>query len=186
VNSTPETDKQRAFLALYEPVHARLLRFCQARVFNRSEVKDIAAETVLRDWEQFEKLRDERAFLGFLFGIALRVVREKERSKRWWGLFSQEKAETTPSDDASPETHADIRLLHDALRHLPAVQQEAVVLHEIAGLSLAEIATVQEVSLSAVKSRVARGRSHLAQLLGAVNQPEKLSATNSLLCQNEA
>jgi len=45
-----------------------------------------------------------------------------------------------------------------ALAALPAVQREAVVLFELEGYSIDEIAAFQEVSPSAVKSRLARGR----------------------------
>jgi len=169
-------------MALYEPVHGRLLRFCQTRILNQSDAKDAASETVLRAWEQFEKLRAEQAFLGFLFGIAVRVVQEKQRRKKWWGIFSSEKAEAASSESASPEVQTDVCLLREAMQHLPAGQQEAVVLHEIAGLPLAEIADLQGVSLSAVKSRVARGRAQLARLLGAVNQPDVLPETSVILC----
>ncbi len=48
-----------------------------------------------------------------------------------------------------------------ALATLPAVQREAVVLCDIDGYDLAEVAEMQAVSLSAVKSRLVRGRARL-------------------------
>lgn len=153
-------------MALYEPVHDRLLRFCGARLRSREEARDVASETVLRAYERFGELRATEAFLGFLFGIALRVIRERERRGRWWGLFSREAAEARPTPDPGPETSAEVRLLYEALEHLPVGQREAVVLFEIAGLSLEEVRQVQGGSLSGVKSRVVRGREALARRLG--------------------
>jgi len=43
------------------------------------------------------------------------------------------------------------------------VQREAIVLFELDGYSLEEIATIQGVTLSAVKTRLARGREKLRQ-----------------------
>lgn len=48
-----------------------------------------------------------------------------------------------------------------ALSTLPAVQREAVVLRELEGFSIEEVAELQEVSVSAVKSRLSRGRQRL-------------------------
>jgi len=48
-----------------------------------------------------------------------------------------------------------------ALANLDAEQREAVVLHEIEGFSVEEIAEMQGVTSSAVKSRLARGREKL-------------------------
>jgi RNA polymerase sigma-70 factor (ECF subfamily) len=48
-----------------------------------------------------------------------------------------------------------------ALSSLKPAEREAVVLFDLEGLSLEEVAGLQKASLSAVKSRLARGRKHL-------------------------
>ena len=52
-------------------------------------------------------------------------------------------------------------------------QSEAIVMSEISGLKLSEIAITQKVSLSAVKSRISRGKRKLAKLLGVHDEPER-------------
>lgn len=44
-----------------------------------------------------------------------------------------------------------------------------MILFEIVGLSLNEIQTIQGGSLSGVKSRLVRGRKHLARIMGVEN-----------------
>jgi RNA polymerase sigma-70 factor (ECF subfamily) len=51
-----------------------------------------------------------------------------------------------------------------ALGKLPAVQREAVVLFELEGFSIEEIAAIQRVTASAVKSRLSRGRDRLRRV----------------------
>ena len=51
--------------------------------------------------------------------------------------------------------------LHQALALLPDAQREAVILFEISGFNLKEVAEIQEASLSAVKQRLKRGRERL-------------------------
>ena len=67
-----------------------------------------------------------------------------------------------------------------ALGTLPPVQREAVVLHTIESFSVEEIASIQGVSVSAVKSRLARGRKRLRRYyerrgyVGAGNTPQSV------------
>jgi len=64
-----------------------------------------------------------------------------------------------------PAPEPDKVALLDALRQLPATQRRAIVLHYLAGLTVAEIAAETASSESAVKARLARGRASLANLL---------------------
>lgn len=52
-----------------------------------------------------------------------------------------------------------------ALARLPASQREAVVLHHVADLPVAEVAVIAGVGVNTVKTRLARGRAALAELL---------------------
>jgi RNA polymerase sigma-70 factor (ECF subfamily) len=51
-----------------------------------------------------------------------------------------------------------------ALAALSPVQREAIVLHELQGLTVEEVAGAQGVSASAVKSRLSRGRTRLRSI----------------------
>ncbi|MFC2150778.1 RNA polymerase sigma factor, partial [Calditrichota bacterium] len=50
-----------------------------------------------------------------------------------------------------------------ALSKVPLVQREALVMYEILGMTVNEVASQQKVSQSAVKSRLSRGRARLAR-----------------------
>lgn len=54
-----------------------------------------------------------------------------------------------------------------ALRRLPLAQREAIALHYLADLSLAEIARRTDVPVGTVKARLSRGREALRGLLGS-------------------
>ncbi|WP_210489658.1 RNA polymerase sigma factor [Rufibacter aurantiacus] len=157
--------KQQAFLALYEPVHAPFARFCQARVFHSADAKDLISETVLQAYEHFDSLRHKEAFLHFLFGIASRLLRNKSRRRKFWGIFNSEEAEEKQTVSDNAELDTDVRLLYEALAKLPEEQREAIILFEISGFALKEVQEIQGCSLSAVKSRVVRGKKRLARLL---------------------
>lgn len=73
---------------------------------------------------------------------------------------------------ADPEAHAlaaDLRRqVHEALALLPPEQRAALVLVDMEGYPVQEAAAVLEVPVGTIKSRCARGRRRLAELLEAV------------------
>ena len=160
-----DSEKQAAFMRLYHPVHDRFARYCQTCCADEESAKDLISESVLRAYEGFARLKEERAFLFFLFGIASRILKNQARRARFKGLFDRKKAESVVDPNANPEVAAEIRLLKEALNRLPIKQKEAIVLFEISGFSLKEIQQLQGGSLSAVKLRLLRGRKRLAALL---------------------
>lgn len=125
------------------------------------------SETVLAALEGYNQMRDVKAFKYFLFGIASRKHQHGLRRNKFHGDYSEQQAEAQ-SQQSNAEAQTDLGLLHQALNHLPHEQKEAIVLFEISGFKLQEIAELQEVSLSAVKQRLGRGREKLACLL---NEP---------------
>lgn len=172
----PAVDRQRRFLRLLEPVHDNLARFVQAMVRDREDARDLIAETILQAYQRFDTLRDEGAFLSFLFTIARRACRREMFKRRLHALFAPtSSADDHPSNDRGPDTAADVATLYRGLAMLGAAQREAVHLFEIAGLSIEEIRAIQGGTISGVKSRLARGRRRLAVLLGSAQEGARRS-----------
>jgi RNA polymerase sigma-70 factor (ECF subfamily) len=67
--------------------------------------------------------------------------------------------------------------VHAALAQLPADQRVALVLLDLEGYSVAEIARMLDIAEGTVKSRCARGRARLAILLGHLRPPPAESVT---------
>ena len=156
--------EKEKFFRLYEPVHPNLSRFVQAMVRNEEDAKDIISQTVLVAYDSFGKLRNRQAFLGFLFGIAHRLIKRHFSNRKHMESLDTQEVQNIASG-AVAQTKADVAILNRALEALPLEQQEAVILFEVTGLPLKEIAAMQGVSLSTVKSRVTRGREKLRMML---------------------
>lgn len=150
-------------MALYGPVHARFERFCKARVYGEMDFKDLMQETVLVAFEKFDAIKNTDAFLSFLFGTSIRILSNAKRK------ISEDKWEETFSNRHGNEKNAEQQLeiedLYKAMSKLPESQREALILYEIAGFSVKEIAEIQNSGESAVKQRLARGRQELAAIL---------------------
>jgi len=155
--------KKAAFMELYTPVHERFERFCRARVYGDTDYKDLMHDTIVIAFEKFEKLEDPKSFLHFLFGISIRVLANTNRKQRLVHLSDE--AQRIPDESQRADRNEDVQLLYQALSKLPEQQREALVLFEISGFSIAEIADLQNSGISAVKQRLSRGRKTLLVLL---------------------
>jgi RNA polymerase sigma factor (sigma-70 family) len=141
---------------------------------NSADAEDAVQEAVLRAVRYLPTLLDENARAWFLT-IVRRVC---------WNVLSGHRAHgaETVSIDAVPlqlvddtET-ADISVertqtqqrVRDAIDQLPMLLRETIVLRELQSLSYAEIATITEVPVGTVMSRISRGRARLAELLSDV------------------
>lgn len=156
--------KQDYFLKLYEPVHDRFERFCRARVFGKMEYQDLMNDTLLIAYQKIETLKSEEAFLSYLIGISIRVLANNHKKKKEESYPQQEGFDVLDVNSGT-ERDAEVFLLHKALAMLPEEQKECIILFEISGFSIKEIVVIQQVSESAVKQRLRRGRERLTEIL---------------------
>lgn len=155
--------KQDEFLILYEPVHERFERFCRARVYGNMDYRDLINESLLVAYDKLETLRSKEAFLSFLIGISVRILsnnHQKKKEERWSAA-----TEKHQQNFATGGSDPDIHFLYEGLSHLGDEQRECLILFEISGFSIKEIAEIQGASQSAVKQRLKRGRDKLTQIL---------------------
>ncbi len=174
-------EKQEEFLLLLNPVYTQLERYCLAVERDRERAYDLIGETILRAYENFGRLRDEKAFLSWLFTTASRLQQRWSLRRRLFGDYDEHLAAKLHADIPQPDASADTDILYEALAKLPRKEREAVVLFEINDLTLKEILAIQGGSLSALKVRLHRGRKRLARLLGVEEEslPETDSEPNS-------
>ncbi|MEM1121391.1 MAG: RNA polymerase sigma factor, partial [Bacteroidota bacterium] len=145
------------------PVHDQFERFCRARAYYDMPHDDLMNETLLVAFKKIDQLKNERAFLGFLIGISTRILANAKKKHRPSSLeIDLNNYEATTR---GVEEQLEVAFLHQSLAQLPALQREALILFEITGFSIKEIADLQQSSISAVKQRLARGRVALATIV---------------------
>lgn len=149
-------------MKLYEPVHDRFERFCQVRCYGEMAPEDLMNETLMIAYEKLDQLQTKEAFLSFLCGISLRVLANDKRKMR-----PSTMRESFPDQPGySPtDSNADSHFLYEALKLLNQDQREAIILFEITGFKIKEIAVIQECSEDSVKQRLKRGRARLKEIL---------------------
>jgi RNA polymerase sigma-70 factor, ECF subfamily len=149
-------------------------------VRDAEEARDVTQETFLRIYRHFDRFRGEASLKTWVCRIA---VNQALNSQRWWKR--RRRAETHSLDEPlahegedrlslgatlasaadSPEAeaiaHERQQQLERALGELKKDFRIAVALRDIEGMSYEEIASILEISVGTVKSRIARGREML-------------------------
>lgn len=158
-------EKQDKFMAIVEPIKSKLFMYALALEKNRDDAKDLVGEALLACYEVFDKIEDYSLFGSYVFKTLRNKYLRKKRRRMLFGIFDEVQVARIPSQEPSPELPLDIEMLYAALAKLPSTQREAVVLYEINGFSQKEIAEIQGCTVSAVKSKVKRGKEHLQRII---------------------
>lgn len=136
-----------------------IVRYSWALAGSKSEGDDLLQDGLIRAWKAFPRLRNHDLFKSWLITIIRNTHRSKKKIK-WLKRFVSLEAATDSSVeiDMYNDDHEVIRM---ALGYIPAAQREALILFEVLNMSVSEVARQQNVSISAAKSRLARGRKKL-------------------------
>lgn len=153
-------------MELLLPLQKRLEKFAYSMTHDEDEAKDLVQDTILSAWQHFDDVRDHAAFRSYLFSICSNSYKRKYTRAKLFGLFTEDLHETLASSTLAPDDATDTAIVHQALAKLPYKYREALIMHEITGLTVEEIRKVQGGTASAIKVRLMRGRRMLAQHLG--------------------
>lgn len=155
----------RRLLELLSPVHDQGIVTARRLCRSAADGDDLFQAALVRAFEKLHTLREPEKFRAWFYAVLLSVHRTRSRRAFWRRFLPLDdlRGAEPAGDDGNlrEDERAATARVRRALAKLPAVQREAVVLFEIEGFSIEEIAALQEVSISAVKSRLARGRRRL-------------------------
>lgn len=143
---------------------------------NRAEAEDVVQEACLRAFRNFHRFNPGTNCRAWLFTILRNVflnrIRREGREVLEGDtafLASCEDSATAPRVEGNPEEEFFHTVLHGdvdrALKALPLVFREAVILADLEGLRYKEVAEVLGCPLGTVMSRLSRGRHLLRQAL---------------------
>jgi RNA polymerase sigma-70 factor (ECF subfamily) len=151
-----ESTRRQRLWRLLEPHHDELRAFAHRLCRADADGDDLFQEAAMRALVKIGALRDDGAFRAWFYRVLLSVHRTRTRRGFWSRLVPLGDSHAAPAADLGG-----VERMRAALSALPPVQREAVVLCELQGMSVDEIAELQSVTPSAVKSRLSRGRDRL-------------------------
>jgi RNA polymerase sigma-70 factor, ECF subfamily len=165
---------EEAFAALYRRHKDAVYRFALLRTGSAAQAADVTQETFLHLMtrpEQYDAARGSIA--AWLCGVARNLAR-RETGAREDATDPEQMAGDGACAPALVDDHGPAeRLLasetadqvRTALAQVPAHYRDVLILCEISELSYAEAAQVCGIDIGTVRSRLSRGRAHLAERL---------------------
>ncbi|HEY0593182.1 MAG TPA: sigma-70 family RNA polymerase sigma factor [Thermoanaerobaculia bacterium] len=135
----------------------------------RDRAEEFAQEAFLRLYQSAARYDERERLAPYLYRIATNLVRSEFRRLRRWRLLLPWIASAGAAADEAPHRRLfenEIQMkVRGALEALPVTYRAPLVLREIEGWSYQEIAAALGCREGTVKSRIARGRGHLRELL---------------------
>jgi RNA polymerase sigma-70 factor (ECF subfamily) len=169
-----------------------LVRLHQARIYgiayhylgNAEDARDMAQEIFVRIFQNLHICRDAQWFLPWAIRIARNICIDQLRRRRARPPahdIAVDELRNLPAGGLNPEElwaeSSRKRLVHRALSDLTELNREIIILRDIQGLALEEIATLLNVPLGTIKSRCNRARIELAKRVQALDAAEPAAAT---------
>lgn len=170
-----------AFTPFVESIQHRVFQYTWLMCGQREDAEEVAQETLLKVFENFDQLQDPARVRAWVFRIAKnfclmkrrRSVFAPERELSLDELLpgSEDLARSAQLEDRNelPEERllrAELNAeLEKALRELPETYRPVVLLRDVEGLSTAETAEILDLSVDVVKQRLHRGRLALRKSL---------------------
>jgi RNA polymerase sigma-70 factor (ECF subfamily) len=127
---------------------------------------DLVQETLLKAWAARASFQPGTSIRSWTFVILRNVYLSEARRNRFRGDYDPDMAEKLLSQPASQEDGIHMGDLRNAMMRLSSERREALLLVGAGGFSYEEAANIAKCAVGTMKSRVARARRSLEDMLG--------------------
>ncbi|MDQ0063629.1 RNA polymerase sigma-70 factor (ECF subfamily) [Paenibacillus harenae] len=156
----------RALSELLQQHYSFLFQYALKLTMNRSYAEDVTQETMLRAIEKIGTFQGKAKFSTWLITIASRIyvdrIRSKERERRW----VQEEQTLRAIRYETQTVMGDWPEALDAIGRMPGDIRMAILLKYYYGYAQEEIASMLDLPVGTVKSRLHNGLKQLRKELG--------------------
>jgi RNA polymerase sigma-70 factor (ECF subfamily) len=159
-----------SFDEFYVGTRASVLRQLTAMTTDAELAADVVQEAYSRAWQKWARVSTLDNPTGWVRTVAWRLAVSQHRRAAVAARFvPQLRRRTEQAVARSEEERLDIE---QALRRISHEHRRALVLHDLCGMTVAEIAEETGVAEGTVKSRLSRARANLAAALGEGYRPD--------------
>jgi RNA polymerase sigma-70 factor, ECF subfamily len=130
-------------------------RYLAVRLSDEAEARDVLQETLTAAWQALPSLREPARIRPWLLGIAVHKAADAARKR----------PPTSPLEADLPSHDDDDLAIREAVRALPEPFRQVLLLRYLLQLSEEEVAEALGIRVGTVKSRSARARKALMELL---------------------
>lgn len=166
-----------------------LRAFARSLTGNQESADDLAQEALVKAWQSRASFVPGTNLKAWLFTI-LRNQFYSDRRRAWrQAPWDQDAAERMPGGGSDQVHAAELSDTVRALKHLSDEQREALILVGAGGFSYEDAAAICKCAVGTVKSRVARARKTLIDILDGgdrlddVSRPAEGDAAREIMAQ---
>lgn len=166
---------QQAFEELIRPHEKKVYNIALKLVKNEHDAYDLAQEALLKVYRALENFEYKSNFSTWLYRITYNTCLDflRKEKKNWQVSLDDEKEDgvkleiedKSPTPEIAFEAKMTRQMISEAMDELDEVQRAVVVLRDVEGLTYDEIASLTDLNIGTVKSRINRGRTKLKALL---------------------
>jgi len=148
---------------IWQEHHNKLLTFIRKQVKQKEVAEDLLHDVFLKIRDKIGQLKDQEKLQSWMFQLTRNVIID---------YFRKQSRQTDPELEDENETGRESNRMDEAenwigsyILNLPENYREAVVLYELEGKSIADIANQLQISYTNARARVQRGRQTLKKNL---------------------
>lgn len=152
-----------AFAELYSSVYKDLYRIALVNLKNQHDASDVVSDTVLEAYSSIKKLKDEKAFKAWI--IKILTVKIKNKQKEYIkNRDYREELDSVEQEKTDEINYGGLEIMEE-FRRLNKEERLVLSLSVVSGYTSEEIAKVTGLSANTVRSKVARAKIKLKQML---------------------
>lgn len=136
----------------------RLYRTAYSWCHNPDLADDLVQQTICKALEKYSQLRDIKALNGWLFTILYRCFINQKRFNREVPLVEDDYQTQDQTPDMAAGSARTVERVRAAISTLSLAQRQAITLVDLEGFSYAEVASILDIPVGTVMSRLSRGR----------------------------
>ena len=172
MTSTPSLD------SLLRDHYSMIQAVCRRILLNDSDADDATQNAMIAIVRGYESFDGRSAFSTWVYRIATNAALDelRRRRRRPLSLFSNDGQQVDIADTHSNDRQLAFEAsdyLAQGLAQIPEEFRVALVLRDVADLDYEEISQVLNIPIGTVRSRIARGRGRLADILGNLDAPHE-------------
>ena len=156
-----------AFAELYSLVYKDLYRIALLNLNNQHDASDVVSDTVLEAYTSISKLRDEKAFKAWIIKILTVKIKNKRKEYKEINNFREDVDDLSDAEEAAVSKEIDFGSIEvmEGFKQLSEEERMVLSLSVFSGYKSEEIARMFGTNANTVRSKVARAKARLKQLL---------------------
>jgi len=173
INRFKEGDAS-AFGEIVSKYQNKVYNLCRHMLRNAEDAEDAAQDVFLKAYQALPKFQPDASLYTWLYRIATNTCIDYKKKPIFESLFGDngegerlihDRASEAPSPEKLYQSKQIDQALQESLAKLSPKLRAIIILKEIEELSYEEIADTLDISMGTVKSRIARARAELQQLM---------------------